>query len=118
MDYKEAKECLVNLELDKCEDFFKENNYQLEYGYCELLRGNVNEARKIFTPIKDLDLRADWAYLLIQFMNNYIQSRNPMSIIKTIAKDSKASDKEFIINYCEKHKNDNSKNQSEGDVGE
>ena len=53
--------------------------------------------------------------LKLTIMNNYIQSRNPMSIIKTIAKDSKASDKEFIINYCEKHKNDNSKNQSEGD---
>ena len=53
--------------------------------------------------------------LKLTIMNNYIQSRNPMSIIKTIAKDSKASDKEFIINYCEKHKNDNSENQSEGD---
>ena len=53
--------------------------------------------------------------LKLTIMNNYIQSRNPMSIIKTIAKDSKASDKEFIINYCEKHRNDNSENQSKGD---
>lgn len=109
MDYKEAKECLVNLELDKCEDFFKENDYQLEYGYCELLRGNVNEARKIFTPIRDVDLRADWAYLLIQFMNNYIQFlpsylqvRNFLEIdIGLLLKAGLSEAVENVINACD-----------------
>lgn len=73
MNYITAKESLINAKIENCEVFFKENNYQLEYGYCELLKGNLNEARKIFTPIRDSDLRADWAYLFIQFMNNYIQ---------------------------------------------
>jgi len=73
MEYKEAKHYLVNAEFGKCEHFFKENDYQLEYGYCKMLKGEVNEARKIFTPIRDKDMRADWAYLFIQFMNNYIQ---------------------------------------------
>lgn len=109
MDYFEAKECLVNLELDKCEDFFKENNYQLEYGYCELLRGNVNVARKIFTPIREIDLRADWAYLFIQFMNNYIQFmpsylqiRNFLEIdIGLLIKASLSEAVENVINACD-----------------
>ena len=73
MDYKEAKNYLENAQIDECEIFFKENNYQLECGYCELLKGNINEARKIFLSIRECDMRADWAYLFIQFMNNYIQ---------------------------------------------
>lgn len=109
MDYFEAKECLVNLELDKCEDFFKENNYQLEYGYCELLRGNVNVARKIFTPIREIDLRADWAYLFIQFMNNYIQFmpsylqiRNFLEIdIGLLIKAGLSEAVENVINACD-----------------
>lgn len=109
MDYFEAKECLVNLELDKCEDFFKENNYQLEYGYCELLRGKVNNARKIFTPIREIDLRADWAYLFIQFMNNYIQFmpsylqiRNFLEIdIGLLIKAGLSEAVENVINACD-----------------
>lgn len=73
MDYIKAKKYLTNAQVDKCEKFFKENNYALEYGYCELLKGNTEKAKEILAPIRENDLRADWAYLFTQFMNNYIQ---------------------------------------------
>ena len=109
MEYKEAKHYLVNAEFDKCETFFKEKNYQLEYGYCKMLKGEVNEARKIFTPIRDKDMRADWAYLFIQFMNNYIQFmpsylqvRNFLEIdIGLLIKSGLSEPVENVINACD-----------------
>lgn len=109
MNYNEAKQYLVEAQFDKCEDFFKENNYQLEYGYCKMLKGEVNEARKIFTPIRDSDMRADWAYLFIQFMNNYIQFmptylqvRNFLEIdIAFLLKAGLSEAVENVINACD-----------------
>ncbi len=109
MNYKEAKDYLVIAQFDKCEDFFKENDYQLEYGYCKMLKGDVNEARKIFTPIRDRDMRADWAYLFIQFMNNYIQFmpsylqiRNFLEIdIALLLKAGLSQAVENVINACD-----------------
>lgn len=74
MDYNLAKDYLSNLELDKCENFFKQNNCFLEMGYCELLRGKINEAKRTFNIVRNGDLRANWAYSFIQFMQNYIQT--------------------------------------------
>lgn len=109
MNYNEAKLYLTNAEIDKCEQFFEENNYQLEYGYCKMLKGEVNEARKIFTPIRDSDMRADWAYLFIQFMNNYIQFmpsylqvRNFLEIdISLLIKAGLPDAVENVINACD-----------------
>ncbi|MBR2526214.1 hypothetical protein IKE67_07070 [bacterium] len=109
MNYNEAKHYLVNAEFDKCENFFKENDYQLEYGYCKMLKCEVNEARKIFMPIRDRDMRADWAYLFIQFMNNYIQFmpsylqiRNFLEIdIGLLIKSGLSEPVENVINACD-----------------
>lgn len=109
MNYKEAKTYLENIQIDKCEKFFQENGYQLELGYCKLLKGNVNEARQIFIPIRDIDMRADWAYLFIQFMNNYIQFmpsylqiRNFLEIdIALLIKAGLSEAVENVINACD-----------------
>lgn len=109
MDYKKAKLFLTEGSIDKCEDFFRENNYQLEYGYCKMLKNEVNEARKIFTAIRDNDIRADWAYLFIQFMNNYIQFmpsylqvRNFLEIdIALLLKAGLSEAAENVINACD-----------------
>ncbi|MGN0019006.1 MAG: hypothetical protein ACI37S_08200 [Candidatus Gastranaerophilaceae bacterium] len=74
MDYQEAKKDLLDVKFSpECEEYFIQNGYPLEYGYCKLLKGEFDSAKKIFYSVKDIDLRADWAYLFIQFMNNYIQ---------------------------------------------
>ena len=109
MDYKEAKQYLENAQIDKCEHFFENNNYKLEYGYCKLLKNEVNEARKIFTPLREYDMRADWAYLFIQFMNNYIQYmptyfqvRNFLEIdIALLLKSGLSESVENVINACD-----------------
>ena len=73
MNSEEAKNCLTEIKIKECLPFFKANGMLLEEGYCELLSDKLNDAKRTFTIIRDKDLRADWAYLLIQFMKNYIQ---------------------------------------------
>ena len=73
MNYEQAKKCLTDIRIKECEPFFRANGMLLELGYCELLKDKLDEAKSTFTIIRDKDLRADWAYLLIQFMKNYIQ---------------------------------------------
>ena len=109
MNYKEAKKFLENAQVDNCESFFLENNFKLEYGYCKLLKGDTNEARNIFMSIKDYDMRAHWAYLFIQFMNNYIQFmpsylqiRNFLEIdIGLLIKAGLNEATENVINACD-----------------
>lgn len=73
MDYKEAKICLTEIKIEECLPYFKSHGMLLEEGYCELLDDKLEDAKRTFTIIRDKDLRADWAYLFIQFMKNYIQ---------------------------------------------
>lgn len=67
--------------------FFKQNNYGLEFAYCQLLLGDVETAQSEFEKIENLDFRADWGKKLIQFINchvlnvpSYFQIRNFLEI--------------------------------------
>ncbi len=69
------------------ETFFKQNNYNLEYAYCKLLKGDLQKAELEFKKIENQDLRANWATKIIQFINNnitllptYFQIRNFLEI--------------------------------------
>jgi len=73
MDYKKAKEYLTQIRISECLPYFKSNGMLLEEGYCELLEDKLDDAKLTFDIIKDKDLRAEWAILLIQFMKNYIK---------------------------------------------
>lgn len=109
MDYNEAKKLLLSINISDCEPFFKNNGYQLEYGYCKLLNNDLQEAKNIFYSIRDVDMRADWAYLFIQFMNNYIQFmpsylqvRNFLEIdIGLLIKAHMPEQVENVINACD-----------------
>lgn len=70
--YKEAKESFLSNDFASSETFFKENNFMLEYGYCKLLSGKADDAKLIFKGLADIDLRADWAEKLIQFIEGYV----------------------------------------------
>lgn len=68
-------------------EFFKQNDFTLEYAYCELLNGNIEQAKNEFLKIEELDFRANWALKLIQFIQNkifnlpsYFQIRNFLEI--------------------------------------
>ena len=53
-------------------DYFKQNNFLLEYAYCRLLSGNVKESDAVFSQLADKDFRADWAKKMISFINGYV----------------------------------------------
>lgn len=71
MNYSTAKK---NLELGIVSDnleFFKNNGYNLEYGYSLILSGELSEAERVLRQIDSL--RADWAVKLIPFMRGHVQ---------------------------------------------
>lgn len=86
--------------------FFKGNGFFLEYAYCCLLKGDVEEARKSFLKIEKSDSRANWGRILIQFINcyvldlpSYFQIRNFLEIdLDLLIKSGQPQFVENIIN--------------------
>ena len=70
MEYKQAKEFLENGNLKECIDYFKSNNYMLEYGYSLMLSGDLENAEKIFRLYPTH--RGDWAIKLIPLMQGIV----------------------------------------------
>lgn len=84
--YIEAKKEFLSGDFSS-EDFFKQNNYLLEYGYCRLLEGDVSAASAAFSQMADKDFRANWAEKLTKFIQgqiidfpSYFQIRNFLEI--------------------------------------
>lgn len=104
--YETAKQQLVELNISKCEQFFKENQYTLELGYCKLLKGDLKNAKKMFSTIANISPRAHWALRLIQFMEGfvsflptYFEVRNFLEIdINLLLKSNQIKFVENIIN--------------------
>lgn len=71
--YEDAKKSFL-LGDYSVEDYFQQNNYLLEYGYCKLLKGEVKEAKQVFKELSDTDFRANWAGKLINFIEGYVLS--------------------------------------------
>ena len=71
-EYESAKRELLDLKFEKCENYFRTNNYPLEFGYCELLKGNLDNAKRILAPISKNNPRAHWALRMIQFIEGYV----------------------------------------------
>lgn len=71
INYNIAKKQLEQGKTADCKDYFKEFGYNLEYGYCLILDGQLSEAE---TELRKVDsLRADWAVKLIPFMRGYVE---------------------------------------------
>lgn len=70
--YIEAKNKFLAGDFVSVEEFFAQNNYVLEYGYCKFLSGDLGWAKGIFGTIASKDFRADWAKKLIQFVEGYV----------------------------------------------
>lgn len=86
LDYLTAKKNFLNGNY-QVEDFFKNNNFILEYAYCKFLQGNIPQALTEFQKIAELDIRADWAIKLIDIINHsvkrlpsYLQVRNFLEV--------------------------------------
>ncbi|MBR1907901.1 hypothetical protein IJ818_03090 [bacterium] len=104
--YDAAKQDLLNLNFKNCEQYFKKNHCRLELGYCELLQGNLENAKKMFVPISNNNPRAHWALRMIQFIERYVtflptyfEIRNFLEIdINLLIKAKKIDWVENIIN--------------------
>ncbi|MGN1154299.1 MAG: tetratricopeptide repeat protein [Candidatus Gastranaerophilaceae bacterium] len=71
IDYKTAKKDLESGIISDNINFFKDNQYNLEYGYSLILSGQLQEAEKVLRKIESL--RADWAVKFIPFMKGYVE---------------------------------------------
>lgn len=85
MDYKTAEKLLENGKKNEVREYFKKNNYLLEYGYCLLLGGELDSAKEILAPLTST--RAEWAVNIIALIKNvygeiptYFQIRNFLEI--------------------------------------
>ncbi len=72
MSYESAKNALINLNFQDCEKYFKNHNCVLEQGYCELLKGHLSSAKRLFSQISNHNPRAHWALRMIQFIDGYV----------------------------------------------
>lgn len=106
--YNDAKEGFLsgNYSVEK---FFKQNNFVLEYAYCKLLEGNLEEAQSEFLKISQKDFRADWAIKLVSFIKkdimvlpSYFQIRNFLEIdLNLLIQAGQAQFVENIINSAD-----------------
>lgn len=70
-NYNDAKKQLESGIIKDCINYFKENDYILEYGYSLILSGQLAEAEHVLR--KNDSIRADWAVKLIPFMRGYVE---------------------------------------------
>ena len=103
--YKDAKTTLISGDYS-VENYFIQNNFVLEYGYCRLLSGDTKTALNSFNELTDIDFRANWAAKLIQIITNsiietpsYFQIRNFLEIdLNLLLEAGQAEFVETIIN--------------------
>ena len=69
MDYKEAVKLLEDGKGISLREYFKENNFLLEYGYTYLLDGNLDKAYEILSTLTSP--RAEWASYIIPFLQGW-----------------------------------------------
>lgn len=103
--YQEAKDRFLSGDVS-VKDFFKQNGFMLEYGYCLLLCGDSSGAKEIFSKLAKQDFRADWANKLIQFVHGYVtivpsyfQIRNFLEIdLNLLIRAGQSEFVDYIIN--------------------
>ena len=87
LEYSKEKEKLLTNYDENCRQFFIKKGYPLEYGYCQILEDNLDEAKRIFNGLKDVDVRAHWALFMISLIEGnvleyptYFELRNFLEI--------------------------------------
>lgn len=96
MNYSDALELLEKGNPETCSDFFKSNNYPLEYAYTLFLMGDIKQAGLILQSLDSV--RADWLKKIIAIIQSkseyptYFQIRNFLEIDLTMFIYSKRID--------------------------
>lgn len=96
LDYKTAKKDFLAAKFKGCKKFFENNNYKLEQAYCELILGNLTNAKRLFEELIEIDARAHWGLVMIGLIKGtvehyptYFELRNFLEI-----------DINILITYC------------------
>ena len=86
-DYKDAKNKLLTADIDGCQQFFTRNGCKLEEAYMYIYEDNLQEAEILFRRIKEQDIRAHWALVMLSFIKgdvedvpSYFEIRNFLEI--------------------------------------
>lgn len=103
--YNQAKNSILSGDCS-VSDYFKQNNFILEYAYCQLYSGDLKTAKAEFEKVASSDFRADWGLKLIQFIEGYVkdapsyfQIRNFLEIdLNLLIQSGQAQFVENIIN--------------------
>ena len=109
LNYKKAKEKLLNSFDLSCQRFFIQNGYVLESAYCELISDNIEQAKHIAQQIKEEDMRARWLIFLISLIEGnvkeyptYLEIRNFLEIdLNILIQNFKGNYVENIIRYSD-----------------
>ena len=73
LSYKDAKNKLLTADIDGCQQFFARNGYKLEEAYVCIYEDKLQEAEIIFRQIKEQDIRAHWALIMLAFINGEVE---------------------------------------------
>ena len=95
-DYQTAKQNFLAGQPNGCREFFAQNGYLLEAGYCEMIADNLDAAKRLFAIVKDIDIRAHWGLYLVSMIQRnanicptYFELRNFLE-----------PDLNILITYC------------------
>ena len=109
LNYKDAKNKLLNTNIKGCRKFFASNGFIIEQAYLELLEGDAEKAHEVFMSTAQYDTRADWALAMISFIfgrvdkpPSYFQIRNFLEIdLNLLIKYFKGDYVEKILRYSD-----------------
>lgn len=109
MNYIQAQNELLTSDLDRCQEFFKQNNHYVELGYFYLLKDDLIKAKSEFKKVMEEDIRAHWGYFLVELIQKkpsyyptYFQLRNFFEIDMDILLNHYKGDYiQTIVNYSD-----------------
>lgn len=86
----------------KASEIYKKLNMLYEFGRCELMRGNIEETKNIWSKIKNETPATLWGRSLLEFINLYvIHTPSFFQIRAFLEVDLDALLKANLITYCE-----------------
>ena len=96
LDYKKAREKLLTGFVKDCQQFFIKNGCVLEDAYLHFLQGDLEYAKKQFSLIEDVNIRAHWALFEISLIEGEIQEYPSYFELRNFLE----IDLNILITYC------------------
>ena len=94
--YESIKRNFLSGKIKDCYRFFEKENYIVEAAYCDIILDRLDNARKKFSSVADIDIRAHWGLCILDMIAGnitvnptYFEIRNFLEI-----------DLSMLIMYC------------------